>query len=331
MHHVILGAGGIGGGIGARLVLAGSDVTLIARGAHLERMQREGLRLRTPEQDVTLEVTAVGDHSEVAWRGDEVVLLTVKSQDTAAALDQLLATAGPGVPVVCAQNGVENERIAARRFERVYGMLLNFPATFLTPGEVLLHGIPRSGVLDAGCYPRGLDATVEELCAHLETANFAAAADAAVMRKKYAKLLMNLGNAVQALAETRDAGGIHRALRAEALACYEAAGIDYMPLEELVAAARPHYTVGQIEGAPRVGGSTWQGLVRGTGSVEVDHLNGEIVLLGAQHGVPTPYNRAVQQLLVEAVAGGAAPGSTSLEAIEERARALDRVVREPRG
>ena len=240
MHHVILGAGGIGGGIGARLVLAGSDVTLIARGAHLERMQREGLRLRTPEQDVTLEVTAVGDPSEVAWRGDEVVLLTVKSQDTAAALDQLLATAGPGVPVVCAQNGVENERIAARRFERVYGMLLNFPATFLTPGEVLLHGIPRSGVLDAGCYPRGLDATVEELCAHLETANFAAAADAAVMRKKYAKLLMNLGNAVQALAETRDAGGIHRALRAEALACYEAAGIDYMPLEELVAAARPH-------------------------------------------------------------------------------------------
>ena len=54
MHHIILGAGGIGGGIGARLVQGGFDVTLIARGEHLARMQRDGLRLRTPEGDVTL-------------------------------------------------------------------------------------------------------------------------------------------------------------------------------------------------------------------------------------------------------------------------------------
>ena len=322
MHHIILGAGGIGGGIGARLVQGGFDVTLIARGEHLARMQREGLRLRTSEGDVTLPVQAVDDPSAVAWRGDEVVILTVKSQDTAVALKQLLAAAGPGVPLVCAQNGVDNERSASRRFEHVYAMLLNFPATFLTPGEVLLHGTPQSGVLDAGCYPSGIDATIEELCANLEASHFSATPDPAVMRKKYSKLLLNLGNAVQALADTRDAATVHRALRAEAIACYKAAAIDYQPLEELGAHAREQWSIGAIEGAPRSGGSTWQSMVRGTGSVEVDYLNGEIALLGALHGVPTPYNRAVQQLLVELVAKGAPPGSCGLDEIEARARAL---------
>jgi 2-dehydropantoate 2-reductase len=322
MHHVILGAGGIGGGIGGRLVQAGFDVTLVARGAHLEAMQRDGLRMRTPEEDVTLEVTAVGEPSAVAWRGDEVVILTVKGQDTETALEQLLAAAGPSVPVVCAQNGVENERVASRRFERVYAMLLNFPATFLTPGEVLLHGTPNSGILDAGRFPGGVDATIEELCEHLEAAHFVARPDPQVMRKKYAKLLMNLGNAVQALADTRGARHIHEALRAEATACLDAAAIDYIPLEELVAIGREHYRSGDIEGAPRGGGSTWQSLARGTGSVEVDYLNGEIALLGTLHGVPTPYNRAVQQLLHELVAAGNAPGSCSLEMIEARARQL---------
>ncbi len=321
MHHIILGAGGIGGGIGARLVQAGHEVTLIARGEHLRRMQRDGLRLRAPGEDVTLDVRAVGDPSEVAYRGDEVVILTVKSQDTEAALERLRAVA-PRVPVVCCQNGVANERVAARLFEHVYGMLVNYPATFLTPGEVLLHGTPVSGLLDAGRYPTGIDATIEELCANLEQAHFVAPLDPAVMRKKYAKLLMNLGNAVQALADTRDAASIHSALREEGVACFAAAGIDYMPLEELVQLGDATYSSGVIEDAPRGGGSTWQSMVRGSGSVEVDYLNGEIALLGELHDVPTPYNRAVQQLLAEASAEGAAPGSRSLEQIEVRAQEL---------
>jgi 2-dehydropantoate 2-reductase len=49
-------------------------------------------------------------------------------------------------------------------------------------------------------------------------------------------------------------------------------------------------------GAPRGGGSSWQSLTRGTGTIEADHLNGEIVLLGRLHGVPTPLNELLQHL-----------------------------------
>ena len=43
------------------------------------------------------------------------------------------------------------------------------------------------------------------------------------------------------------------------------------------------------------GSSGWQSVMRGTGSIEADYLNGEIVLLGRLHGVPTPYNEAVRR------------------------------------
>ncbi len=61
------------------------------------------------------------------------------------------------------------------------------------------------------------------------------------------------------------------------------------------------------------GGSSWQSLVRGTGSIEAEFLNGEIVLLGALHGVATPVNALLQRLAVEAAASGSPPGSWGVE------------------
>jgi 2-dehydropantoate 2-reductase len=64
-----------------------------------------------------------------------------------------------------------------------------------------------------------------------------------------------------------------------------------------------------VNGSARSGGSSWQSLARGTGSIEADFLNGEIVLLGREHGVPTPVNEALQRLANQAAREGSAPGS----------------------
>ncbi|MGZ4244904.1 MAG: 2-dehydropantoate 2-reductase, partial [Solirubrobacteraceae bacterium] len=119
MRFVILGAGAIGGAVGARLHQAGYDVTLIARGAHLEAIRRSGLTLVTPAERSVLSLPAVAEPAEVQWTGEEVVLLATKSQDTLAALAALRDAAG--APVVCLQNGVENERVALRFMDAVYG------------------------------------------------------------------------------------------------------------------------------------------------------------------------------------------------------------------
>jgi 2-dehydropantoate 2-reductase len=117
LRYVIYGAGGVGSIIGAKLHMGGFEVVLIARGEHLAALQRDGLRFKHPNPEAVerLRLAAVGHPREVEFRPDDVVLLTMKSQDTAAALDELRAVAGDRVTVVCAQNGVENERLALRR------------------------------------------------------------------------------------------------------------------------------------------------------------------------------------------------------------------------
>ena len=312
MRYVIYGAGAIGGAIGARLHGSGREVILICRGAHLEAVQRNGLTLRTPAATLTARVPAVGSPGDIDFREDDAVLLTMKSQHTADALADLRACA-PDVPVICAQNGVANERMALRRFSRVYGMLVVLPAVHLEPGVVLTHATGVGGILDAGCYPAGTDALIERVTADLTAAGFAARPDARVMRLKYAKLLQNIGNAVQALCGPDAAAGeLIRELRAEAMACYEAAGIDYASPAELRERSS-QITLGEIEGQARWGGSSWQSLARGAGSIETDFLNGEVALLAALHGTPAPYNRLLQRLAAAAVRDGSAPGSYTVE------------------
>jgi 2-dehydropantoate 2-reductase len=319
VRYIIYGAGGIGCAIGGNLFQNGKDVVLIARGEHMERLRGDGLRLVTPSETLALPVPVAGHPSEVGWRDGDVVLLTMKSQHTAAALEDLRAAAG-GVPVVCGQNGVANERMAARMFSRVYAMVVVLPATYLEPGVVHLSAEHASGMLDTGRYPLGSDPLVEQLTRDLSESDYAAQPDDNVMRLKYAKLLTNLANVVQALCGADAAAGdIVRNVRSEALACYEASSIDFSP-EDL--GARAAVRMRAVEGAPRHGGSSWQSLARGAGSIETDYLNGEISLLGALHGVPTPFNRMLQQAASEAIREGRAPGSYTVDDLMARAEAL---------
>jgi len=98
MRFVLYGAGAIGGTIGARLFEGGHDVVLIARGAHLAALREHGLRFRTPGGERILSLPVVGSPGELDWRGDEVVILAMKTQDTAPALAAPEAQRGPACP-----------------------------------------------------------------------------------------------------------------------------------------------------------------------------------------------------------------------------------------
>ncbi|HMJ75126.1 MAG TPA: 2-dehydropantoate 2-reductase [Iamia sp.] len=296
-RYVVVGAGAIGGTIGGRLAQAGHDVVLVARGAHLAALQDTGLDLRTPMGAAVVSVPAVGSVAEVGWRHGDVALLAVKGQHTEGLLDELEAVAPPDLPIVCAQNGVANEPRALRRFAHVHGMCVMLPAVHLDPGVVAAFGEPVSGILHLGRFPSGADAIDEELAEALSGAGFVSAPRADVMRVKHRKLLMNLANAAVAVAgrEARHSDVVVRAV-AEGEAALAAAGIDVASAEEDRALRAEGFTVGTVEGVERGLGSTFQSLQRGSGSVEVDTLNGEIVLLGRLHDVPTPVNEALRRL-----------------------------------
>ncbi|ACQ82270.1 2-dehydropantoate 2-reductase [Beutenbergia cavernae DSM 12333] len=315
MRYVIIGAGAVGATIGASLHEAGRDVVLVARGEHLRVLREDGLTFATPSSTRVLPIPAAGGPDDLVLRPDDVLVLATKSQDTAGALAAWApatvdgGTAGERLTVVCAQNGVDNERQVLRRFGHVVAVTVWLPATHLRPGVVVAPGDPAPGVLTLGRYPSGVDATVELIGTDLAAGGFVAPVRDDVMRWKYAKLLGNLGNAADALfGRDDDAASLVRRARQEGEAALEAAGIPWTSDEEQ-SAMRSAFGVGTVPGFERGGSSTWQSLARGTGSVEVDYLNGEIVLLGRTHGVPTPVNAALQARAAVAAAAGAAPGS----------------------
>ncbi|GIH77884.1 ketopantoate reductase family protein [Planobispora longispora] len=310
MRYIVIGAGAVGGTIGGRLFQAGHDVLLVARGAHHDAIRRDGLRLLTPGSARTLDVPVT--RGPVRLRDGDVLILAVKSQDTVAALDPWSRDA----PVVCAQNGVANERMALRRFERVYGMCVWLPASHLEPGVVAAHGAPKSGLLQLGRYPRGADELSERIAGDLSESSFAGVAVPDVMRWKYAKLLGNLGNAYEALCgHAPGHEPIMKRVRAEGRAVLDAAGIAYASPEEERARRGAQVEVRPIEGVERGGGSSWQSLARSSGSIEADHLNGEIVMLGRELGVPTPANGVLQREADRAARERLSPGSMAPETL----------------
>ena len=313
MRFVIYGAGAIGATIGAKLHSAGEDVVLIARGRHLDALRRRGLRFQTPAGEQTLAIPALASPDEVELDASDVVLLTMKSQDTAAALERLKARAPSDVAIVCAQNGVENERLALRLFPHVYGIPVYLPTQHIEPGVVQAFAAPTPGVVDLGRFPSGVDERAQTIAAALDAAGLASVARADIMRWKYAKLLANLHNVVEVLFGPGAEGHWAERARAEAIACYRAAAIDFTSQDEIRERRRAMGALQAVDGKPHAGGSSWQSLERSTGRIEADYLNGEIALLGRLYGVPTPANDVLQRAADDAARRKRPPGSVSAD------------------
>jgi 2-dehydropantoate 2-reductase len=311
MRFVVYGAGAVGGVVGGRLAEAGHEVVLIARGAHHDAIRNDGLKLVAPDAEpLVLPIPVVSHPSELEFREDDVVLLGMKSQHTGGALGALSATAPPSIAVVCVQNGVANEPAALRMFDDVYGVCVVLPALHLDPGVVEASAAPVTGILDVGRYPGGVGSRGDEIAAAFSSSTFESAPRDDIMRWKYGKLLNNLGNAVDALCGPDPAGQVvHRRAWAEGAAVLAAAGIEAVGPEEDAARRGQGFQWNSERARSRPGASSWQSLARGTGSIEADFLNGEIVLLGRLHDVATPINVLLQRLAVTAAREGRRPGT----------------------
>lgn len=317
MRIIVYGVGAIGGTVTAALALSGPEVIGIARGAQLQAIKEGGLILRTPEGAFRASFPCVSDPAGIAFRSDDAILLTMKTQDTLPALERLRAAGVLEQPIFCVQNGIANERFALRRFPEVHGVTVMMPADLSAPGEVSAPSTPRHGIFDIGRYPAGSNGYDTKLAQVLEAANIAAFVTSDVMPGKYGKLLMNLSNILEAaLGLEADTKPFAALLRAEAEAVYAAAGIKWKDVA--ASAPRRHELMRNkpIAGVRRTGGSTTQSLARGADSIETDYLNGEIVLLGRLHGVPVPANTYFLDLSARMVRQRLKPGSISISEVD---------------
>jgi len=313
-RYVVIGAGAVGASLAAELHRAGVETLLIARGAQLAALREHGLTYLRPDGEHRVRVPVAAGPDEVDLTRDDVLLLATKSTDTAAAVREWAwrpvkrAVGGSGVaatelPLVTLQNGLDNERTALRSFARVIGGVVWIPATFVLPGEVVNHAAPAPAVLWLGRYPAGSDATVERIATDLRRGGFVTHEAGDIVAHKAGKLVGNLVNTLDALyppSDLRDAA--LALLKDEARTVLAAAGI------EPVIPDHGDFRLAEVPGRARAGNSTRQSLARAA-APETDYLDGEIVLLGRLHGVPTPAASAIQARVHRAVAEGAAAAS----------------------
>lgn len=316
MTHVIFGAGAIGTSLAAQFTEAGIDTVLVARGAQLQHLRDHGLQYQRP--DGTRQIAlAVTDIDSLQLKPDDILMLAVKGQDVEDLTAQIavLPVEGGGLaadlPLLTLQNGIEAERIAARRFARLYSAVVRVPAIYTQTGKVRVLAEPQFATIMLGCFPSGRDAVTHRLAADFARANALVEERDDIRHWKSEKLAYNVRNVLELFSgASDDSARVGLALSAEAVAVLTAAGL---------APARPEdRKVSQsgwkiMRDADDPGGqSTWQSFTRGARS-EVDYLNGEIVLQARLLGLGAPWNLAAQRLAAELAAKGGKPGDIALE------------------
>ena len=320
---IVYGVGAVGGVVAGSLARAGREVIGVARGRRLAAIREGGIMLRTPHFAELIPVPCVADPAEIDFRPDDMMMLAMKTQDTPAALDRLRAVGWTDGPVYCAQNGVTNEDLALRVFPNVHGILVMLPCSFSAMNEAVTFSTPRHGVFEVGRYPGGVDEDDRRMAAALEEGNIGGFAAPDVMAAKYGKLIINLGNIIQAavgVGAVKETASVRDLANDEAKAALAAAGVAWRDVGRSDPRRDALMKQVDVPGVVAIGGSTTQSLARGAGSVETDYLNGEISRLGRLHGVATPVNDCLTRLGDRLAREGAKPGSVSVGELQAMVR-----------
>ncbi|MEP7302476.1 MAG: 2-dehydropantoate 2-reductase [Caldimonas sp.] len=298
----VVGAGAVGSFFGAALAQAGHPVTLIGRAAHVEAIERSGLRLERATGAV--ENVSIGASVELAAvQGADLVLFCVKSTDTDAVAEAMAPHLGADALVLSLQNGVENAATIARRVHQVVVPAVVYVATAMPgPGVVKHYGrgdLVIGAMRATGSAQPAMAARLQGLVDLFAMAKVPVRISADVMAELWSKLMVNCAyNAISGLAQMpygrmaamASIRELQRAVVAEVVAVAAADGVE-LPLEraleamERIAPAMP----GQLS-------STAQDMARGKPS-EIDHLNGFVARRGRELGIATPANQALHALV----------------------------------
>jgi 2-dehydropantoate 2-reductase len=321
-HYVVIGAGAVGGTMGALLARAGFDVTLVSRPAVVEAIRRQaGLRLSIAGESTVIPVTAVSDVAEVTPAGRPILFFTMKAGDLAPALPAARAAFGNATAVTW-QNGLRAEPEAAPYFPDLVGGIVRATSTMLVPGDVRIR---TPGILVLGRWPRsrppGDDPVLDRIHLHLVAAGFDAVVSPHIAADKGLKLLVNLFSGVSPLVAA-DGGPMPAAARLERNVVIEgarilkAAGIPFHPaggrgddvttmLANLAGRSVRHRTEDGVHN------STWQNLHHAGRRLENDFMNGEIVALAGRLGRAAPWNGRLLELLLDVHARALGPNALS--------------------
>jgi 2-dehydropantoate 2-reductase len=289
MRIAVIGTGGVGGAFGAALARAGADVTFVARGAHLEAMRANGLRVESPRGDMHIHpCKATSDPADIGVA--DVVLFCVKLWDVESAGNAIKSLIGPNTAVIPLQNGIDaaDRLIPILGRDAVMGGVAQISAIIDRPGVIRQTGTFMKivfGELDGRMSERG--AAFESMC---QKAGFDVAFTDAIQTALWEKfVLLAVNSSVVSmirlpfgkLREDPDVTALFSASFAEVIALGRALGAKLPPdMQARMEKATRNFP-------PAMMPSMAADLLRGN-RLELPWLGGKVVELGKQLGMPTP-------------------------------------------
>ncbi len=304
MRIAIMGSGGVGGYFGARLAKGGADVTFIARGAHLAAMRQQGLTIESAHEPIHLPQVQVTDDPGSIGPVD-IVLFCVKLRDTEAAARSLVPVMRPGSAVISLQNGVQKDDTLRAIFgeDAVMGGVAYVATTIARPAVIAQTGEFQRMVF--GEYNAASSARAEALLDACKRGGINVELSGDIRRAIWEKYVFLVGLSGATTAMRVRLGPIRENpvsrqflfdLMREAVAVGRAHGValpeDYAEQRMAFADTLPHDMT-----------SSMHHDLEGKRPLEVQWLAGGVVALGAAVGVPTPANRAVNDILAVHAAG----------------------------
>lgn len=303
MRIAIVGAGGVGGYFGAKLARAGESVVVLARGAHLDAIRRQGLRVRSAvEGEFTVKVEAVD--SLVGQPPADIALFCVKSFDTRAAAEALRPALGPDTGVVSLQNGIDNAEVIEQVLGpgRALGGAAFVFSTIEAPG-VIAHTL--LGRIVFGEMDGRISARATALRDALARAGVPVELSAEIRRVLWEKYLLISAQAgttaltrapIGVIRDTPETWMMYRRIVEELAAVARAAGVALADdvVDAIIRSASAL--------APGAYSSLYHDLMHGH-RLELEALHGHAVRLGERLGVPTPTVFAVYAALKPHAAG----------------------------
>jgi 2-dehydropantoate 2-reductase len=305
MKTAIMGAGGQGGLFGGLLWRAGEDVTLIARGRQLEAIRSRGLTLKAPgPKAFIVDIAATDDPGSLG--PVDLLLFCVKTYDLETAAVAAAPLVGPGTAILPVQNGISAPDRLGEIFgrERVIGGVSYHQGAIEEPG-LISYGRVRGklylGELDGGSSPR-----VESIYSMLSGAGIVSEVHPDIRLAMWEKLVL--------ICATGGVLAYYRKPVGPVLADAEGRALMLGVMEEVESVARalgidmPRGIAGttlefiEDKSAPDTRSSQLEDLLAGR-RLELEWLNGEVVRLGREVGVPTPLNVRVYDALLPYAAG----------------------------
>lgn len=292
MKFAIIGAGGIGGYIGGRLAEVGHDVTLVARGAHLDALQQNGLRIKSPHGDAYVpDIQATEDIESIG--PVDIIIAAVKLPDLDAAAQRFPALVHDDTRVITLQNGIDAKSIVGAYVppDRIAQGIIYLAAYIQEPGVIGTPGGKHLMLVDAlnGDAPLAAAFDAIDATQALDVTR-AADGDTLVWQKFTAQASIAGITALTRLPlggvfASPEAEALLRQLFEEALAVADAKGIALDP-------GHLETSIGLYKQQPGAQSSSLLVDIEAGKPTELEWLSGRVHALGRDLNVPTPAHSA---------------------------------------